>query len=235
MVTAPTAQVTWAEAHRLIMSRFPPIDLFDDIADPRDWEALALAQSRTNPRIYEEIGELSLVPPDRRVSGPGASWIMAAFTHVSPDRKSRFSDGTYGVYYAAKTLATALHEHTFHLGRFYGNSGTAPGWVSEVRQLVGSLDTALLDLRGPGFHAVLSPDLASYPAAQAFARDHRAAGADGIVYPSQRDPGGECIAVFHPDVVAPPLQRDHFRYHWNGERVDFVQQLSGTRTMFQIV
>ena len=31
---------------------------------------------------------------------------MAAFTHLNPEG-SRFSDGSYGVYYAAHTLATA--------------------------------------------------------------------------------------------------------------------------------
>ncbi|MEM8541730.1 MAG: RES domain-containing protein, partial [Pseudomonadota bacterium] len=79
MVEIPISRVVWEKTHRLILSHFPPIDLFDDLADPQDWEALALAESRTNPRIYEKIGDLSLVPSKRRVSGPGASWVMAAF------------------------------------------------------------------------------------------------------------------------------------------------------------
>ena len=28
----------------MVMSHYPPIDLYDDVADPRDWEALARAQ-----------------------------------------------------------------------------------------------------------------------------------------------------------------------------------------------
>lgn len=216
------------------MSRFPPIDLFDDVADPRDWEALALAQSRTNPRLYEEIGDLDLVPVERRLSGQGAAWVMAAFTHVSPDRVSRFSDGTYGVYYAAKSLETALYEHTFHMARFYSESAVAPGWLSQVRQLVGSIDADLSDVRGEGFEAILDPDIASYAASQAFAREQKAAGANGIVYSSQRRAGGQCIAAFYPDVVSVARQADHFRYHWDGEKIDFVQQISGVRTMFQL-
>ena len=92
MVTAPKTRVSWSETHRLTLSHYPPIDLFDDLVDPKDWEALALAESRTNPQIYEDMGDLSLVPVDRRISGPGASWVMAAFTHISPDRTSRFSE-----------------------------------------------------------------------------------------------------------------------------------------------
>jgi len=234
MVSPPTSRVAWPETHRFVMSRFPPIDLFDDVADPRDWEALALAQSRTNPRLYEEIGDLALVPAERRLSGQGASWVMAAFTHVSTDRVSRFSDGTYGVYYAAESLETALYEHTFHMARFYSESRVAPGWLSQVRQLVGSIDAELIDVRGEGFETILDPDVASYAVSQAFAREQKAAGANGVVYPSQRRAEGECIAAFYPDVVSVARQADHFRYHWDGEKIDFVQQISGARTMFQL-
>ena len=216
------------------MSHYPPIDLFDDVADPRDWDALALAQARTNPRIYEEIGDLSLVPRDRRLSGDGASWVMAAFTHASTDRPSRFSDGSFGVYYAGKSLETAFREHTFHMARFYSAAATAPGWVSQVRQLIGSIDNDLIDIRSGKHLEILDPDLASYPAAQAFARQMKDKGMNGIVYPSQRHSEGECVAAFYPDVVTPPRQGDHFRYHWNGREVDFVQQITGQRTVFDL-
>jgi RES domain len=234
MVSAPTSRVAWPETHRLVMSRFPPIDLFDDVADPRDWEALALAQSRTNPRLYDEIGDLALVPVERRLSGQGASWVMAAFTHVSPHRVSRFSDGSYGIYYAANSLETALYEHTFHMARFYSGSGVGPGWLSHVRQLVGSINADLTDVRGEGFETILNPDTASYTASQAFAKEQKAAGANGIVYPSQRRTEGQCIAAFYPDVVSVARQADHFRYHWDGKKIDFVQRISGVRTMFQL-
>ncbi|MCE2521835.1 MAG: RES family NAD+ phosphorylase [Rhodobacteraceae bacterium] len=234
MVGPKTTRVAWPKTHRLVMSHFPPIDLYDDIADPRDWEALAIAQSRTNPRIYEEIGDLSLVPVERRLTGEGASWVMAAFTHISPDRQSRFSDGTYGVYYAAKALETAFREHTFHMGRFYADSKLTPGWISEVRQLIGLIDADLIDLRPPGYDDLLNPDPGSYPAPQSFAREQKSNDKNGIVYPSQRHTGGECIAAFFPDVVTPPKQGDHFRYHWNGDNIDFLQQLTGDRPILQI-
>ncbi len=233
-MTAPTSRVNWADTHRLVMSRYPPIDLYDDVADPGDWEALARAQARTNPRIYEEIGDLSLVPVERRLAGEGASWVMAAFTHISPERTSRFSDGTYGVYYAADTLETALHEHTYHMARFYRDSKTPTGWVSQVRQLVGSIDAELTDIRGGGFEDILDPDIASYSESQAFAKTAKGEGSDGIVYPSQRNRGGECIGALYPDVVAPAKQADHFRYHWDGDAVDFVQKVTGKRTMFKL-
>ena len=68
--------VKWPKAYRLIRSIYPPIDLFEDIADPRDWEALASAEAKTNPRVWEHLGRLDLIPPERRVSGPGRSWLI---------------------------------------------------------------------------------------------------------------------------------------------------------------
>lgn len=234
MVSAPKTRVTWAETHRLILSQYPPIDLFDDLVDPRDWEALIRAESRTNPRIYEEIGDLSLVPVDRRVSGPGASWVMAAFTHISPERTSRFSDGSYGVYYAGKELETAIREHTFHMARAYADASMSPGWISEVRQLVGTIDEELTDIRETGFETLLDKDPQTYTVPQQFARAEIANGSNGIVYPSQRHNGGECFAAFYPDVVSIPTQGDHFRYHWNGSKIDFVQQKTGSQQVYEL-
>lgn len=234
MVDAPTSRVTWARTHRLILSHYPPIDLFDDLADPRDWEALARAEARTNPRVYDEIGDLSLVPVERRISGLGASWVMAAFTHISPDRQSRFSDGTYGVYYAGNSFETALREHTFHMARFYKRTDEKPGWISEVRELVGAIDSDLTDIRNGEFGGVLDKDPETYAVSQGFALEQKRAGSNGIVYPSQRHETGECIAVFYPDVVTAPNQGDHFRYHWDGDTVNFVQQQTGRQVVYDL-
>ena len=54
--------------------------------------------------------------------------------------------------------ASASSELQHHTGRFYAALGLYAGWLSEVRQLIGALDAALLDLRGAGFDALLDPD-----------------------------------------------------------------------------
>ena len=233
-MSLPASRVTWERTHRLVMSHFPPIDLYDDLVDPRDWELITAAVQRTNPRLAASYGDPSLVPVERRVSGEGASLVMAAFVHVSPDRTSRFADGSFGVYYASDTLETALREHSFHMARFYAGTDEAPGWLSEVRELIGAVDADLVDLRGPSGAPYLDPDPAAYPISQALARSLREGGADGVVYPSVRNPGGECIGAFWPDVVTPPKQADHYRYHWNGQTVDFVRRISGDRAIFDL-
>ncbi len=227
------AQVEWPGAVRIIRSAFPPIDLFEDIADPADWPLLILAEMKTNPRLMETIGNLDLVPASRRVSGPGASWLMAPFTHVSRDRPSRFSDGSFGVLYVAESFETALFETIHHHGRFMARTREAPGWTSQFRELVLAIDGKLHDLRGERAResALLQPD--DYSESQALGAKLRAAKSDGVVYPSVRRAGGECAGLFWPDLASNAMQGRHLDYHWNGERVDLYRE-AGTGKVFRI-
>ncbi len=211
--------VRWPRTFRLIRAIYPPVDLFEDIAEPADWELIAAAEAKTDPRVRDEVGAIHLVPPDRRVSGPGASWAMAPFCHISQDRPSRFSDGTYGVYYAGDRFEVALAETIFHFQRFMSATAEEPS-TATYRELVGRLDADLHDLRGPpAFDAEL--DANDYAAAQSLARllrDRHAS--NGIVYPSVRHPAGEAVAAFWPDVVGIPVQGRRLCYRWDGHRVD---------------
>lgn len=228
----PVSRVEWKGAVRIIRSLFPPIDLFEDIADPADWPLLLSAEQKTNPRIMATIGNLDLVPPDRRVGGPGASWLMASFTHVSPDRTSRFSDGSFGVLYAARAYETALFETIHHHARFMARTAEAPGWTSQFRELLLDIAADLHDLRGEAGAGELDPD--DYGAAQSLGIRLRRGGSDGIAYPSVRHPGGECVGLFYPDGASLPVQGRHLDYHWDGRCVDLVRD-AGTGTVFRIV
>jgi len=79
-VNIPVCAVRWQPCYRIIPSRFPPIGLFEAVADPADLEAVFRIEAMTNDRLREEVGELTLVPAEDRVAGPGSSPIMAAFT-----------------------------------------------------------------------------------------------------------------------------------------------------------
>jgi RES domain len=216
--TPPERRVRWPAAHRILPSRYPPIQLFERLTDdPGAWETLAEIESLTNPRLRDEIGEIRLVPVAERVSGPGASWVMASFTHLNP-QGSRFSDGSYGVYYAARELATAVAETVHHLGRFYAATADPPH-AEDVRVLSGRIDARFHDLRGddPCWRPFLDPD--DYAASRALGRRLRAAGSNGIVWPSVRRASGQCLGAFRPKAVGTPLQGRHLRYHWDGRRI----------------
>ncbi len=228
----PVSRVEWAGAVRIIRSAFPPIDLFEDIADPADWPLLISAEQKTNPRIMASIGNLDLVPVERRVGGPGASWLMAPFTHISPDRPSRFTDGSYGVFYVGKVFETALFETIHHHARFMARTAESPGWTSQFREIVLSVSADLHDLRRAAGHPALAGD--SYAASQALAKTLRSAGSDGVVYPSTRHAGGECAGLFYPDCASDPVQGRHLDYHWDGVRVDLVRD-AGSGAVYRVV
>lgn len=222
----PVVEIEWRGAVRIIRSIFPPIDLFEDIADPADWPLLIAAEQKTNPRLMETIGNLDLVPADRRVSGPGASWLMAPFTHVSPDRPSRFSDGSFGVLYVGNRFEVALLETIHHHARFMLATSQSPGWTSQFREVVLEVDAELHDIRPLGAEAAPVLDPTDYAASQTLGIGLRGLGSAGIAYPSVRCPGGECAGLFYPDGASRPVQGRHLDYHWNGERVDLYRDRS---------
>lgn len=226
------SHVQWAGARRIIRSAYPPIDLFEDIADPADWPLLISAEQKTNPRLMETIGVLDLIPPERRVGGPGANYLMAPFSHFSSDRPSRFTAGHFGLLYVADGFDTALSETIHHHQRFMARTAEPPGWTSQFREIVIDVDVIAHDLRDEALYAdALRPD--DYSESQQLGADLRADGADGLIYPSQRQAGGECVALFYPDRAANPVQGRHLDYHWNGSRVDFYRE-PATGNVFQI-
>jgi hypothetical protein len=215
----PVRLVEWPRATRIIASRYPPIHLFERLSgDPRDWEAAIALEQLTNPRLRDEIGEIALVPAEERVSGPGASWVMAPFAHRNP-KGSRLSDGSYGVYYAARAFETALRETAHHWGAFARDSRDPPR-RDDMRVLVGAVAAEFHDiaaLRSPDRGPILDTD--SYATARDLGRELRHAGSNGVVYPSVRHAGGTCIGAFRPKAVGIPIQTKHLQYEWDGTRV----------------
>lgn len=176
-------------------------------------------ENMTNPRLRQEAGDISLVALEDRVSGPGTTPIMAAFTHLNPEG-SRFSDGSYGVYYAGQSLDTAIAESRHHRERFLARTSEPPIEV-DMRTYLADLDAGLHDIRKRGdLLAVYDPQ--SYTAGQKLGRELRAAQSSGIVYDSVRDPGGECVAVFRPPVLSNCRQGPHFGYVWDGSHITTV-------------
>lgn len=219
----PVSQLHWEQGRRIIRSVYPPIDLFEDIAEPEDWPLLISAEQKTNPRLMESIGNLDLIPPERRVGGPGSSFLMAPFTHTSTARPSRFSDGCLGVLYIASDFETAVHETIYHHAKFMAQTDQAPGWTSQFRELVLAVEASVHDIRALASDAgdLLDPD--DYTAAQAFADALRRTKGQGIAYPSVRAKG-DCVGLFYPDLARSPVQGRHLDYHWNGQTVDLIRE-----------
>jgi hypothetical protein len=214
-------EVRWNKLYRIIPSKFPPINFFERVVAPEQMEAAWYLEGLTNDRLRDETGDIALVPKAQRVSGPGASIVMAAFTHIG--YSSRFSDGGFGVYYAARSLETAVRETAYHRARFLAATNEGPGEI-DMRAYVGKIDHQLRDIRAPRFASLHHPD--SYAKSQVFGQTRRAKGDSGLVYNSVRHAGGECIAAFVPTAVSIPVAGSALAYVWDGKRIARVYEKS---------
>jgi len=209
----PVTELDWPHQYRIIPSEYPPINFFEQLVDPELMDELYFIESLTNDRLRDEAGDIALVPAEDRITGPGASPVMAAFTHVSPNCPSRFSDGSHGLYYASKTLDTAIEETKHHRARFLAYTNEDAGEIS-MRVYMGNVIKPMHDVRGDGFEQLHNPD--DWTASQAFGQAMKTINSWGIVYRSVRDAGGECIAALRPPAVSIPKQGAHLSYVWDG-------------------
>lgn len=216
-MSTPVRHLDWRSACRIVSSRFPPVGLFDAIASPEDLDALNELEGMTNPRLRQMAGAIELVPRERRIVGPGTTPVMAAFTHASPEG-SRFTPGSFGVYYAARERTTAIAETVYHRARFL-RSTSEPSCTLEMRCYLADIGTSVHDIRG-GWPELHDPDC--YTASQSAAVTLRADDSNGIAYDSVRSVGGQCVALFHPDCVGPVRQGEHLYYHWDSARISHV-------------
>lgn len=199
---------------RIVPSVFPTMNFFEELVDPSEMEILWEIESLTNDRLRQEVGDLFLVPPEDRVSGPGSSVVMAAFTHIG--KPSRFSGGNFGIYYAGLSRETAIRETVFHRECFLRATQEEACEIN-MRLYEGKIMKPLHDLRITQFIDLHHPD--NYIPSQSFGAELRKTNSWGLIYNSVRHKGGHCIAAFRPPAISVPKAIAQLRYVWNGEKI----------------
>ena len=213
------------QAYRLVNSKFPPIALFDDVADADEFEVLYQIQELTNPRLKNEAGQLELIARREIPFGiPGCSYAIAPFTHVNPSG-SRFSDGSFGVLYLADSMETALAEVHHHQSLYWSNvpnlnyerfvfRGLSCSFVNKAMRDAASIPTT---------DAVY--DAHDYTHSRRLGKSVKEAGCPGIRYHSVRLRGSYCWALMTPKPVLSVIQAAHYEMIWNGQ-VTSVSEIS---------
>lgn len=209
------------KVHRLIPSRYPPISLFDWVGSKQELEEVAALEGLTNERLNGEYGNINLVAEEDWVSGEGATPLMAAFTHPGTFG-TRFSDGSYGVYYAADSLEAAIQETKFHRERFLSASKEAPCLI-QMREYTAKVTKPVIKLTKRSHRKLLHPDPKYYETSQAFARALKIKNEWGLSYPSVRQPKATCVAIFRPPTLSLPKQGSHLDYIWDGTQISEVR------------
>ena len=205
---------------RLIPSCYPPIQLFEDLLDPADLEAAYELESLTNDRLRDEVGDIYRIPSEDRLVGPGTTAIMAAFSHTG--FASRFTDGSFGIYYAGLSPETALSESMHSQERRLALT-SEPAQVVQMRCYVATTDATLCDVRNDS--AAHAED---WGHAQSLGRKLFIAREAGILYKSLRHSGGSCVAALRTTAITPPAtQGGHYEFHWDGKGFTHYSLIQG--------
>jgi RES domain len=215
-------RVQWPSASRIVPTRYPAVTLFDRVASAQDFDALYALEALTNERSRQAVGDIDRVPLDQRLYGPGSGPIMAAFTHVNTEG-SRFSDGSFGVFYAADDRATAIVETRHHHARFLAATAQKPQHLP-MRLYTVAVDAKLHDLRplAAAPSAVHDPD--SYAVSRQWGHHLMTQGSAGVAYRSARRPGGKCVGLFKPQGARACLHAAYLLYAWDGQRFTDVYE-----------
>jgi hypothetical protein len=197
------SKVGLADVHhdvlRNIVSLRVSEDLFDDLSDDHEaWVSAQQLELNTKPPIFTNNFPIIHRPFEE------AEWNTAIgfpFMHTSI---SRYSDGTFGVWYGAGDLETTVHETAYHWRNKLladAEGFLRPGVSVDRKVYQVRCDAALID-----FRPIVSahPDIVhpnDYTLTHAVGHKINREGHPGLVSESARC-NGEVYAVFTPNVLS---------------------------------
>lgn len=209
-------------SYRMVNSKFPPVTLFDDVMDVEDFETAYALQALTNPRVLNELGDLTLIPTQSIPFGiKGVNYATAPFTHVNPEG-SRFSDGSFGMLYLADTTETAIKETRYHQERYFRNIDGLHYDTVDMRCLKVHFSAELIDVTTMNSVHVVD----DYSAARVLGMQVKKSGEAGLQYCSVRNEGSLCWGLMSPIYVESVVQTQHFEFIFDGNKIAKVRELA---------
>jgi hypothetical protein len=191
--------------HRNIVSLRKSIELFADLVDDEhDAEVLAQHEVATK-RARQEPAIITRPFEDAEIYDAIAAAIEWPFEHPC---QSRYSSGSFGVWYGAASVATSVYETVYHfrkntLAATIAAQSKVP-IVQERRVHLVHCNGLLVDLRPliNNTPDLLHPD--DYSTCQFLGAELKHAGMPGVLTLSARHPGAEIVGVFTADVLTDP-------------------------------
>jgi len=216
--------------HRNIVSLRKTAGLFDELVDDPS-EAAVLVQheiatkqtTRTMPIIHRPFEDVAVYDPIRSV---------IAWPFENP-LVSRYSDGTFGVWYGADSIETSVHETVYH---FRLNTLASEVAAKSSRPIIQHrrvhrvrCAAMLVDLRPHCATDRRILDPVDYSYSHSIGARLRAASLPGLLAPSARFAAGLIAAVFASDALSDPREVCYLTYTLDAQskRVE-VERAPGT-------
>jgi hypothetical protein len=187
-----------------LLARFA--DTADDLRIVQEHEAATKPATGTPPVILRPFEE-------SEIYGRIATAIRWPFEHPS---RSRYSDGSYGVWYGARDIETSVRETVYHFRRNTLMSAVARHSrgpiVQERRVHLVRCRAMLVDLRARCREDPRLVDPADYTHCQALGAQLQAAAQPGVITMSARHRDHETVAVFDAGTLSDPRTVCHYTY-----------------------
>lgn len=237
MTEPPVRAFHCPDFHRLIPSRYSESQTaLSALADnTQEIEDLILLDGATNDRVQSEHWGFIGISTFELVYGiPNAHIVNGAFTHAN-ESGSRFNDHTRGAWYAADSQDASIAEVVYHKSRRLSDIVVPDAPGQRPARDVSTYDDWLADFRAE-FHVLDPPEEfleflqpepvpQCYAASQALARRLLLKGSNGLVYPSVRHPGAQCIACFRPALVYNPHRAERLEITFTANQTGYDHEV----------
>jgi hypothetical protein len=199
---------THDDLYRNIVSLRITENLFDDLSDDdQDWQTAIALELQTKPATFTSFTPVIHRPFEE------AEWNEAIGFPFREWQSSRFSNGSFGVWYGADSLETTIYETVYHWrNRLLADAGfTGTGIRIERRVHLVRCDAALVDMRSLVTRHPMLVDPTDYSFAQQVGGRLHREGHPGLVTMSARY-AGNVYAILNPAVLSNPRPNCYLTY-----------------------
>lgn len=212
---------------RNIVSLNESEDPFDDLSSNTEECFLARqVESDTRPLPYHSH------TPEIHRPFEEALWLNAIHWPFKNQQTSRFSDGSFGVWYGSDRLETSVYESAYHWFRgLLCDAGFEHEEVTIERTLYAvACDAILLDFRSAADNYPNLLHKTDYTFTQAIGTRIHREGHPGLLTFSARHQGGINYALLNPNVLSNPRQQSQLSYRLHGQTIT-VEEKPGVPCM----
>ncbi len=201
-----------ADWHRLIPSRFPPVELYERLGGGDVQAAAKASEAITNPRLISATrrgAAADSVPASPMLQ----NWNHAPFAYKNPEG-SHLLGSAFGVLELLEDKRDAIAYALLRRERFLAATSERSTTL-DMRLLITPVDGLFDDLTG------LDPGL-DVDARRAIGRLLVEGRSSGALTRRPEVPGARFLSVFDGAVLGRTVQGTHYRFVWDGKRIRSV-------------